>query len=121
MPRLKVTSNEDVEHARRLIGELDLSKAWEINVKEYDHQRSIQQNRKYWKLVGELGSYLGYSTEEIHQMMKYKYLSYKEELLGDEVTVVPSTSNLSIKEFVNYLSRVEIFAGTLGFKLEEDY
>ena len=121
MPRLKVTSNEDVEHARRLIGELDLSKAWEINVKEYDHQRSIQQNRKYWKLVGELGSYLGYSTEEIHNMMKYKYLSYKEELLGDEVTVVPSTSNLSIKEFVNYLSRVEIFAGTLGFQLKGDY
>ena len=121
MPRLKVTSNEDVEHARKLIGELDLSKAWEINVKEYDHQRSIQQNRKYWKLVGELGSYLGYSTEEIHQMMKYKYLSYKQELLGDEVVVVPSTSNLSIKEFIDYLSNVEGFAHTLGFKLEEDY
>ena len=121
MPKLKVTSEEELEHARKLIGELDLSTAWEINVKEYDHQRSIQQNRKYWKLVGELGSFLGYNTEEIHQMMKYKYLSYKQELLGDEVVVVPSTSNLSIKEFIDYLSHVEGFAHTLGFKLEEDY
>ena len=121
MPKLKVTSSEELEYARKLIGELDLSKAWEIEIKEYDHQRSIQQNRKYWKLVGELGSYLGYSTEEIHNMMKYKYLSYKEELLGDEVTVVPSTSKLSIKEFIEYLSHVEEFAHGLGFKLEEDY
>ena len=118
MPRLKVTSEEDVEHARRLIGELDLSKAWEINVKEYDHQRSIQQNRKYWKLVGELGSFLGYSTEEIHQMMKYKYLSYKQEMLGDEMVVIPTTSQLTIKEFIEYCNNVERFAVSLGFKLD---
>ena len=121
MTRYKVTSSEELEHLQKQIGELDLSKAWEVEIKEYDHQRSIQQNRKYWKLVGELGSYLGYSTEEIHNMMKYKYLSYKNDLLGDEVVVVPSTSKLSIKEFIDYLSHVEGFAYSLGFKLEENY
>ena len=42
-------------------------------------------------------------------------------MLGDEMVVIPSTSKLTIKEFVNYLSRVEIFAGTLGFQLKGDY
>ena len=54
-------------------------------------------------------------------MMKYKYLSYKEELLGDEVVVVPSTSELTIKEFLEYQSNVEKFAISLGFKLQGEY
>ena len=32
--------------------------------------------------------------------------------------VVPSTAKLTIKEFVEYTSRVEQFAFTLGFKLQ---
>ena len=43
MPKLKVTSEEDVEHARKLIGELDLSKAWEIEVKPFSFNRSVSK------------------------------------------------------------------------------
>jgi len=50
--------------------------------------------------------------------MKYKFLSYKQEMLGDEMVVVPSTSKLNIKEFVEYLAKVERFAVSLGFKLD---
>jgi hypothetical protein len=42
-------------------------------------------------------------------------------MLGDEMVVVPSTSKLSVKEFVEYLDRVERFASTLGFQLQGDY
>ena len=49
--------------------------------------------------------------------MKYKFLSYKQEMLGDEMVVIPSTSKLNIKEFVDYLSKVERFASSLGFNL----
>ena len=121
MPKLKVTSNEDVEHARKLIGELDLSKAWEVEIKPFAFNRSIEQNKRYWKLISELGSFLGYDEGEMHELMKYKFLSYKQEMLGDEMTVVPSTSKLTIKEFVEYLEQVERFANTLGFQLEETY
>ena len=121
MPRLKVTSEEDVEHARKLIGELDLSKAWEIEVKPFAFNRSIEQNKRYWKLTSELGSFLGYDESEMHELLKYKFLSYKQEMLGDEIVVVPSTSKLSVKEFVEYLDRVERFASTLGFQLQGDY
>ena len=118
MKRYKVTSNEELEHARKQIGELDLSKAWEIEVKPFAFNRSTAQNKRYWALIQELGSFLGYEDFEMHELMKYKFLSYKQEMLGDEMVVIPSTSKLTIKEFVSYLDQVERFAVTLGFKLD---
>jgi len=118
MIRLKITCEEDVENARHQIGELDLSKDWEVEVKPFAFNRSTQQNKKYWALIGELGSFLGYDEGEMHELMKYKFLSYKQEMLGDEMTVVPSTSKLTIKEFVEYLEKVERFAVSLGFTLD---
>jgi len=118
MRRYKVTSNEELEHVRKQIGELDLSKAWEVEVKPFAFNRSTAQNKRYWALIQELGSFLGYDEGEMHELMKYKFLSYKQEMLGDEMVVIPSTSKLTIKEFVAYLSKVENFAVTLGFKLD---
>ena len=118
MTRYKVTSTEELEHVRKQIGELDLSKAWEVEVKPFSFNRSTAQNKRYWALIQELGSFLGYEDFEMHELMKYKFLSYKQEMLGDELVVIPSTSKLTIKEFVSYLDQVERFAVQLGFKLD---
>ena len=118
MKKLKVTSEEELEHARRQIGELDLSKQWDIKIEEFKSNRSVAQNKRYWRLINELGSFLGYEPEEMHQMMKYKYLSYKQEMLGDEMVVIPTTSQLTIKEFIEYCNNVEKFAVGLGFTLD---
>ena len=121
MIRLKITSEETLENARKQIGELDLSNAWEVEVKPFQFNRSVEQNKRYWKLIEELGNFLGYDVGEMHELMKYKFLSYKQEMLGDEMVVIPSTSKLTIKEFVEYLSKVERFASELGFQLKGDY
>ena len=121
MTRLKITSEETLENARKQIGELDLSNAWEIEIKPFAFNRSVEQNKRYWKLIEELGNFLGYDVGEMHELMKYKFLSYKQEMLGDEMVVIPSTSKLTIKEFVEYLSKVERFASELGFQLKGDY
>jgi hypothetical protein len=63
-------------------------------------------------LIEELGDFLGYEADEMHALMKYKFLSYKEEMLGDEMVVVPSTSKLNSKDFEDYLSKVEEFASS---------
>jgi len=110
-----------LENARKQIGELDLSKAWEIEIKPFAFNRSVEQNKRYWKLITELGDYLGYDEGEMHELCKYKFLSYKQDMLGDEMVVVPSSSKLTIKEFVEYLSKVERFASELGFQLKGDY
>ena len=107
-----------MENLRRLVGELDLSKAWDVEIKPFAFNRSTQQNKRYWALIKELGSFLGYDEREMHELLKYKFLSYKQEMLGDEMVVIPSTSKLTIKEFVEYLDKVERFAVSLGFKLD---
>ena len=118
MTSYKVTSEEELENVRQQIGELDLTKAWEIEVKPFAFNRSTQQNKRYWALIKELGNFLGYDEGEMHELLKYKFLSYKTEMLGEEIPVIPSTSKLTIKEFVEYLSKVERFAVDLGFKLD---
>jgi hypothetical protein len=107
-----------LEHARQVLGEIDLSKAWEVEVKPFAFNRSTQQNKRYWALIKELGDFLGYDEGEMHELLKYKFLSYKTEMLGEEIPVIPSTSKLTIKEFVEYLSKVERFAVSLGFQLD---
>ena len=118
MTSYKMTSNEELEHVKRQLGELDLSQAWEVEVKPFAFNRSTAQNKRYWALIKELGSFLGYEDAEMHELMKYKFLSYKTEMLGEEIPVIPSTSKLTIKDFVSYLSQVERFAVQLGFKLD---
>ena len=119
MTKYKVTSSEELEHAVKQIGKLDVKdKAWDIEVKKFSFNRSAEQNKRYWALVGELSSYLGYEDFEMHELLKYKFLSYKQDMLGDEMVVIPSTSKLNIKEFVDYLAKVERFAVSLGFQLD---
>ena len=118
MKRKLIACEEDVEQIKKHIGELDLETKWEVEIKPFKYSRSIQQNKRYWKLIEELGNFLGYDDQEMHELCKYKFLSYKQEMLGDEMTVVPSTAKLTIKEFVEYSSKVEQFAFTLGFKLQ---
>lgn len=121
MIKQKKIAGSENESIQSLFGSLDPTKFYDVSIKEHKSSRSIQQNKRYWALITELGSFLGYNTEEMHQMMAYKYLSYKNELMGEEVVVVPSTSKLKIKEFAEYYDKVAQFAYTLGFKLDLEH
>jgi hypothetical protein len=113
----KISGSED-ESIQKLFGKLDDTKFYDISIREHKDSRSIQQNKRYWALITEMSSYLGYTTDEMHQMMAYKYLSYKNDLMGEEVVVVPSTTKLKIKEFNEYYDKVAQFAYSLGFKMD---
>lgn len=113
----KISGSED-ESIQKLFGKLDDTKFYDISIREHKDSRSIQQNKRYWALITEMSSYLGYTTDEMHQMMAYKYLSYKNDLMGEEVVVVPSTTKLKIKEFNEYYDKVEQFAYGLGFRMD---
>jgi hypothetical protein len=118
MNKSKKISGSENEPIQKLFGSLDPTKFYDVSIREHKDSRSIQQNKMYWALIGELGSFLGYNTEEMHSMLAYKYLSYKQEMLGDEMVIVPSTTKLNIKQFAEYYDKVCQFAYTLGFKLD---
>lgn len=73
--------------------------------------RSNPQNRYYRGVVVPLLSQeTGYTTDEIHEILKYKFL-YRQATLGEkELGYAVSTTELSTAEFEDYLSRIRTWA-----------
>ena len=84
--------------------------------------RSGEQNRTYWgNIVTPLASYLeGYSTDEVHELLKYKFLSQfrfvKSPKNGtvEEVRLIKSTTKLTTKEFMTFMEACIRWASELG-------
>lgn len=77
--------------------------------------RSLSQNRYYWStIVKTLSEELGYETEEVHDMIKYKFLSEERFIKGREsiVTVVvsKSTTELDTKEWEELMRKIRTWA-----------
>ena len=70
-----------------------------IQVNEAQDVRSNQQNRLWWQWMEIIADELGYNSEEIHEIVKYKFLIYEETIEGDSHQIIKSTSTLTKKEF----------------------
>lgn len=99
--------------------ELDFSKIWKVQVTERKHIRNLSQNDKYWAILEGLSDHLGYTKEELHELMKYKYLKYAKEIAGQPVVVVKSTSDLDTGEFSEYIENVLSFAQQYGCSFQD--
>jgi hypothetical protein len=113
--------NGNSDDAIKQLGSLDKSSDYRVTIELWDYKRSISQNKRYWDLLGAISNHLGYNTSELHSLMAYKYLSYKNSILDHEVTVIPSTTTLTIKEFSKYMGDIESFAKGLGFERKVDF
>jgi len=100
--------------------ELNFNKIWKVTISESKPLRSLSQNDRYWIILKELGEYLGYSDIELHELLKWKYLSLQKEIAGQLVTVIKSTSSLTTEEFMEYNNNIERFASDYGFKFKND-
>jgi len=70
-----------------------------INIKEAKDVRTNQQNKLYWKWIEIMGDSLGYTKEEAHSLIKYKFLLREEIIDGETNHYLKSTSTLSKTEF----------------------
>lgn len=89
----------------------------EIVIERKHATRSLAQNRLYWGVyVKVLSDHTGYDPEEIHEILKAKFLPKKLTLVDehgvitDEFTVGGSTSQLNKLEFGEYLERIQRWA-----------
>mgnify|MGYP003112999067 CR=1 FL=1 len=72
----------------------------EIKIREKSFNRSREQNSLYWKWIDLLSKECGYTKEEMHELIKYKFL--KRNIVdddGQEQEVIKSTTTLTTKEF----------------------
>lgn len=107
------------------IRELPLTALWEVVIREYQPKRSLAQNRLYWRWMRELSNGYDdtrgkrYSPEAWHEHFKRSYLGQRviELPLGGHKTVDETTTDLGVRQFSEYLGRVEQDAIELGIDL----
>jgi len=88
-----------------------------IKIEEWKRYRSLNQNRYLWGVVyAEISSFTGMSLEEVHEGMKYMFLVDRE----NKIPRVKSTTELSTKEFMEFVDKVREFAiFNLGIQIPE--
>ncbi len=89
-----------------------------IEVREAKDVRTNQQNRLWWKWMDTIGTTIGYSSSEVHDILKYKFLMKEELIEGHLHQSLKSTTTLSKKEFKKLADDVYFWANdTLNINL----
>ena len=74
-------------------------------------QRSNDQNRYYWGVVIKLlRDETGHSPEELHEILKLKFLLKTYQLKGKQFPGVVSTADLSTMEFEDLMAKIRSWA-----------
>ena len=101
----------------------ELENDYIVDVKKQRNNRSNMQNNYYWKcIVQTLSEELGYFPNEIHDILRAKFLNEWEMLeINDKkigINKIGSTATLDTKAFEIYADQIRIWAMTeLGIRL----
>ena len=70
--------------------------------------RTNKQNKYYWAVCVDLISeHTGFTPEEVHEVLKHKFLSPKERM-GENI--YPNTTQLDTREFNTYIEKIQRWA-----------
>lgn len=105
------------ESKQKLFNHLkSLENVYRVEIKRYTENRSGNQNRYYWGVVIQMFSeYSGFFPDEVHELLKNKFLKYDKAFkdTGESVTISRSTTDLDTWEFEQYLEQCRIYAATV--------
>ena len=116
-----------IQNLYQAITNRDAEKSWEVIIKPYRKNRSLDQNNYYWGVVLPTIQYViqesrgeHYSTEDLHEWFRDKFLPHRViTIKGETKAVQPSTSKLTIKEFSDYLESIIQFAAESGIVIPD--
>ena len=91
---------------------------WQVLIKKRADSRSVEQNARLWSLYTSIGNYLGYTADDMHQLMGYKFLLIEKYVGRDKITLVRSTTKLNVKEMSEYQEKIEAWAANMGWSYE---
>lgn len=101
---------------------LEANSELEVCIRPYNSKRSIEQNRRLWKIYGELADKAWvngrrYSAETWHEYCKGMFLGYELKAMpdGTELKTPISTTKLNTAEMTDYQNRLQAWAaGNFG-------
>ena len=108
-------------HALDTIKALDIATVYEVTIKPYKRNRSLEQNSLMWKWYSIIADDLGYTTEEIHEEFMRKLLIPITMQTPSGLVEVYSTKKLKVKEMTAYLEGIERTATDMGIALPRPY
>jgi len=82
-------------------------------------KRSAPQNAYYWVIVGVIAGELGYSSEELHDAFKRKFIGINHgvDFFGNGYLQPKESKGLTKEGFTVYMNKVLAFAHSEGIKL----
>jgi len=81
----------------------------ELVVRRRRSQRSLNQNAAYWGIAVEiLSEHTGYDKETMHEALKAKFASRRDEKTG--LLIVESTAKMDTKRFNRYYEDIQRWA-----------
>lgn len=92
---------------------------WHVSVKPKKSKRSGEQNSRYWKLLTDFGKHLGYGSDEMHDICRFKFLRNAIEIDGEKFPLLKTTTKLTTTEMVDYQDAIERWAASMGFVFDE--
>lgn len=139
---IKIIDDNFRARAIKIIEGLPLQPVFEVIVKEYKVNRTLEQNALLWKWQGYIGEDLGYTKDEVHLEMKRKYLlgimlahkndypqvaaawakltaAITEQDVNDQLSGILSTTSLKVKHMSEYLKSVYLDAQNLNIILPD--
>jgi hypothetical protein len=82
-----------------------------VSIKPLYKSRSLSQNNYYWAVIVQiLADFTGYSADEIHEVLKSKFLSDEKEVAGEIIRYAKSTTTLDTLEMEDYLHNIREWA-----------
>jgi len=90
-----------------------LKGSYVIELKKYRKNRSVRENSYYWGvIIKELCSFTGFQPDEMHEVLKMKFLRDDKTIraTGELVPGFKSTKTLNTAEFEAYCEAIRVFA-----------
>ena len=121
MKRFTLTAENRAEVIPRIgeyIKSLNCEKPQTVVVDERKETRRTRQNNLYFKWVKIIGDECGYEKPKMHDILVYDILGMETKIIhGKEVETLPSTRDMNVGDFSDYMERVSRFAANLGIRL----
>ena len=80
-----------------------------IDVKKKKSKRSDEQNKFFHSWCNLLAEHLGYSKDEMKEILKFKFLKIEEinDMTGEIFTYTKSTAKLNKSEFADFCTEIQ--------------
>lgn len=107
---LRFTSEQFFRHK---MNQLNVGDPLTVMITNKRPKRTVSQNNYYWGVyLALIAKETGHTIDELHKRFTEEFLLMsRATVLGKEVKVIKSTSNLSVSDFIEYVMNIEALTG----------